>query len=62
MQHLIVYFVPENKKLKMNQWHTMATDSLSAIELFKSINVDFKCKIMGVGRYREDSPINSYFI
>ncbi len=62
IKHLVVYFIPENKKLIINQWHVAANSVEDAINQFKSNNLDFKCKIMGVGRHPDLSIKTPYFL
>jgi hypothetical protein len=62
IKHLVVYFIPENKKLIINQWHVAATCVENAIDNFKKQNPDFKCKIMGVGTHPDLTIKTPYFL
>ena len=57
-EKLIVWFLPENKKIQLNQFHVLASSIPEAIKILNA-NKDFPVKIMGVSVWRE-SMDNSY--
>lgn len=54
MEKLIVFFTPEDKKNKQNQFHVEAKGVTDAIEELKK-DIKFKAKIMGVACFRGES-------
>ena len=50
MEKLIVWFIPENKKIQLRQFHTEAENASQAIENLKK-NATFTFRIMGVSGY-----------
>lgn len=47
----IVWFIPVNKKIKFNQFHTFANSIKEAIENLNELNKNNEYKIMGVSGY-----------
>lgn len=57
-EKLIVWFLPTNKKIQLNQFHVLASSIPDAIKQLNA-NKDFDVKLMGVSVWRE-SMDNSY--
>jgi hypothetical protein len=62
MDKWVIWFLPENKKIQFNQFHTEAATVQEAIQNLKE-NADFTYKIMGAGNWRgkQEEYINNKF-
>ena len=62
MEKYIIWFLPENKKIKLNQFHTEASTIQEALENLKR-SAEFTYKVMGAGNWRgkEEEFINNNF-
>lgn len=59
MERYVIWFLPVNKKIQINQFHTAADSIEEALNNLKR-EADFAYKVMGVGNFREDKEKNQF--
>ena len=58
MKNFIIYIIPSNTKLIINQYQLQAKSMQSALDKFNSLN--FPCRILGVGTSESLIALNQF--